>query len=627
MGMWPPWPPVSTAANKKFLVKAKEMKVEGFFDNDDQDGADRKEKVMAVEIGWKGGPKPGLATFYRQSSKRRKHMSREVIVKRGEPITWDDQFENIFSFPATSWDVSFTLLYKSKTETKLAEVGKVSLNLAEMASKMESLIEAKIPINFNVAGVAGEATLSMCFSFVEIRDSQDLAEIGRNSTESKYVEGTGDGDGSGDDNDRDGKEKEKQTSMEKVSGDDSDESAVFHSEGTPESELVAMAGSSSSSDSETRLDSEKKGGFFSWKRRRRSSYKPGKTKVEPLIKKTREDDDSKIDVDRQQKAGVAGDATLSKLEATGPSGGPEEQEESSTSGHWVEKELISRDGQSKLKASVFFASFDQCSGRAAGESACTALVAVITHWLQSNQDDMPTRSEFNRLIVEGSSEWRKLCDNGDLISRFPDKHFDLETVLQAGLRPISVLPEKSFIGFFDPEKFESLKGAMSFDQIWEEIISNADGDGPWIYIVSWNDHFFVLKVDAEAFYIIDTLGERLFEGCNQAYILRFDNTAVISAKVEREKVSSTEEIAGADPTEPENTSEEEIYRGKECCREFITRFLAAIQLRELGSEEKKEPVSYFDLHHRLQIEFNFTSLLSSTLSSTSSAANSTSSLF
>ena len=38
----------------------------------------------------------------------------------------------------------------------------------------------------------------------------------------------------------------------------------------------------------------------------------------------------------------------------------------------------------------------------------------------------------------------------------------------------------------------------------------------------------ILKVEADAYYIIDTLGERLYEGCNQAYILKFDSSTVIN---------------------------------------------------------------------------------------------------
>ncbi|KAF9607176.1 hypothetical protein IFM89_032398 [Coptis chinensis] len=139
-------------------------------------------------------------------------------------------------------------------------------------------------------------------------------------------------------------------------------------------------------------------------------------------------------------------------------------------GSWEHKEVVRHD-------------------RAAGESACTALVAVIVDWFQANQDLMPIRT------------------------RFPDKHFDLDIVLQAKIRPLTVAPEKSFIGFFHPDGmeeggFDFLHGAMSFDGICDEIsrtMSNCPSNGsPQIYIVTWNNHFFVLKVDLEAYYIIDT---------------------------------------------------------------------------------------------------------------------------
>ncbi|KAI8022769.1 Serine/threonine-protein phosphatase BSL3 [Camellia lanceoleosa] len=169
-----------------------------------------------------------------------------------------------------------------------------------------------------------------------------------------------------------------------------------------------------------------------------------------------------------------------------------EQTEPSTTGHWKEKELVSRDGQAKLKANVFFASFDQRSDKAAEESTCI--------------------------------------------------------------------------------------------------------------------------VDVNTYHIINTFGELLFEGCNQAYILRFDDAALIRGKVEKEGASS------------DQASEDEICSGKECCREFMKRFLAAIPLRELESEKKKELVSYFALYQRLQIEFNFTTSLSLSSSSLASSTNSTSSL-
>ncbi|KAL0462835.1 UNVERIFIED_CONTAM: hypothetical protein Slati_0171100 [Sesamum latifolium] len=101
------------------------------------------------------------------------------------------------------------------------------------------------------------------------------------------------------------------------------------------------------------------------------------------------------------------------------------------------------------------------------------------------------QSQFDSLIRDGSLEWRNLCEHDIYRERFPDKHFDLRPVLQAKVRDLCVASEKSFIGF------------------------------PSRCYGSWNDHFFILKVEADAYYIIDTLGERLHEGCNQAYILKF----------------------------------------------------------------------------------------------------------
>lgn len=282
---------------------------------------------------------------------------------------------------------------------------------------------------------------------------------------------------------------------------------------------------------------------------------------------------------------------------------------------------------------MFFASFDQCSNKAAGESACTALVAVIAHWLHLNPDTMPTRSEFDNLIVQGSQEWRKLCEIDAYMNNFPNKHFDLETVLCAGIRPISISHNDSFVGFFSPEKFESLKEAMSFDEIWDDInnktIDDDDEQQQRIYIVSWNDHFFVLKVDADAYYIIDTLGARLYEGCNQAYILRFDKSSLMYGKntiEEAEEDQETNQNDNDDDDDDEQQMKKMICRGKECCKVFMKRFLAAIPLQELEAEEKKGGFvsSYYSLHHRLQIELNLSYLLSSSSLSSSPFSSSSS---
>uniref|UniRef100_M0ZPF0 Uncharacterized protein n=1 Tax=Solanum tuberosum TaxID=4113 RepID=M0ZPF0_SOLTU len=267
----------------------------------------------------------------------------------------------------------------------------------------------------------------------------------------------------------------------------------------------------------------------------------------------------------------------------------------------------------KLQTEVFFASIDQRNERAAGESACTALVAVIADWLHSNPEEMPIKSQLDSLIREGSLEWRNLCENRTYRERFPDKHFDLETVVQAKVRPLSVVPEKSFIGFFHPEGiedegFDFLKDAMSFDNIWDEITKSVQ-DSPshgecFVYIVSWNDHFFILKVERDAYYIIDTLGERLYEGCNQAFILKFDRDTTIlqlpnTSQQSDEKPASTKKeqtdkkqainegkivsnntnekmeestVAFRDKV-PENEDEPSLVcKGKETCKEYIKSF-------------------------------------------------------
>lgn len=352
--------------------------------------------------------------------------------------------------------------------------------------------------------------------------------------------------------------------------------------------------------------------ILSWRKRKLSFKSPKANKGEPLLKKDyAEEGGDDIDFDRRQLS--SGDeSSYGWYKSDGSyatrSSDSEFGDDNFAVGSWEQKELVSRDGALKLQAQVFFASIDQRSERAAGESACTALVAVIAHWLLNNQEEMPNKSELYSLIREGSLEWRNLCEDKSYLEQFPDKHFDLETILQAKIRPLSVASEKSFIGFFHPEglegeNFDFLHGAMSFDSIWDEISRHED-DLPLVYIVSWNDHFFVLKVEQDAYCIIDTLGERLYEGCNQAYVLKFDKDTTISrlpeeAKASDDKSKETESSA-------EEPKDEIVCKGKESCKEYIKNFLAAIPIRELQEDVRRGFVASTPLHHRLQIEFHYT---------------------
>lgn len=386
-------------------------------------------------------------------------------------------------------------------------------------------------------------------------------------------------------------------------------------------------------------------------RKRKLSFRSPKSMGEPLLKKDNGEGGDDMDFDRWQ---LSSEEALSfgwhKVEEdsiANRSSVSEFGDDNFAVGCWEQRDIVSRDGHMKLQTQVFFASIDQRSERAAGESA--ALVAVLADWLQTNRDLMPIKSQFDSLIREGSLEWRKLCENETYRERFPDKHFDLETVLQAKIRSVSVVPGKSFVGFFHPDGmdeggFDFLHGAMSFDSIWDEIsragLQYASVDEPQIYIVSWNDHFFVLKVEPEAYYIIDTLGERLYEGCNQAYILKFDkdttiykqpdtthsaedkpaaNQQTISTTIEP-KLSNgphTNATPGSLESEAVNesnkpskfeSSEEIICRGKESCKDYIKSFLAAIPIRELQADIKKGLITSIPLHQRLQIELHFTHL-------------------
>ncbi|KAL2458437.1 hypothetical protein Fot_55707 [Forsythia ovata] len=407
----------------------------------------------------------------------------------------------------------------------------------------------------------------------------------------------------------------------------------------------------SSNVSEPSLMQNPKRSILPW-RKRKLSFRSPKAKGEPLLKKAYgEEGGDDIDFDRRQlspdESLLYGRHKVDEDSNANRSSVSEFGDDSFSVGSWEQKEVTSRDGHVKIQIQVFLASIDQRNEQAAGESACTALVAVIADWLQNNHDLMPIKSQFDSLIRQGSLEWRNLCENEIYRERFPDKHFDLETVLEAKTRALCVVPGKSFIGFFHPEgmegkNFDFLHGAMSFDNIWDEISrseSSGSGGESQVFIVSWNDHFFVLKVEADAYYIIDTLGERLYEGCNQAYILKFDRDTTIYRLPDT--TQSSEETPGGDkqtvaavesnnsntqqqvesmeglkegtpvtgPEDPITIEEEEVVcRGKESCKEYIKSFLAAIPMRELQDDIMKGLITSTPLHHRLQIEFHFTQL-------------------
>ncbi|KAK2392129.1 hypothetical protein QL285_065522 [Trifolium repens] len=529
---------------------------------------------------------------------------RFVTAVKDPSLVWDNRDLCVFDLVLKdSCHVAFNVLYGhsdvEESKGKMKVVGKVSMILGMEEMKTESNIQRKLPIRLKVNGLIIEATLSVSLRLLKHRSCDDVEPT---ITFENTV-----------------KSDKKDSIVGKVNyltcltkknnekfdeGDEnpyeSDGSPVFESDDSSNESTTSNSGSSSSnspkeprvtflsSDIKTSLDTlHRNRSFKGWK-----NFKTNTTKQQTFttsqIPFTKSDEFS-------PRSNLQGDASK-----------------------WETKYILSRDGKAKLKTNVFYASFDQRSEKASGESACTVLVALIAHWLHSNQG-IPTRPQFDNLITQGSSEWRKLCKNDYYSKLFPDKHFDLETVIDANLRPLIVLPQKSYTGFFSPEKFHCLEGVMSFDEIWNEISNNNVVDfEPRIYIVSWNDHFFVLKVEVDAYYIIDSLGERLFEGCQRAFALKFDDSCVMYGKkdlVDEEVNSTLKENGGVKSNLKGEESLEIVCRGKECCKEFIKQFLAAISVRELEKEEKKWCVSNPYLHRQLQIDFHFSTPLSSSTSS------------
>ncbi|CAI5463162.1 unnamed protein product [Closterium sp. Yama58-4] len=101
-------------------------------------------------------------------------------------------------------------------------------------------------------------------------------------------------------------------------------------------------------------------------------------------------------------------------------------------GQWERREVVSRDGTAQLCAPVFLATVDQCHASAAGEGACALLVAHIAAWVHAHgEGTLPGQAELDDLIRAGSADWRRLRALSDFHQRFPDGHFDLDTVLAA----------------------------------------------------------------------------------------------------------------------------------------------------------------------------------------------------
>ncbi|KAF2287434.1 hypothetical protein GH714_039889 [Hevea brasiliensis] len=622
MMRWRPWP---LSGPRKYEVRLVVRRMEGW--DLVLEGGEDKEKnsgKLTVEIRWKG-PKFALSSL-RRTVKRNFTKEVEVFGKENGVVEWDEEFQSLCTLSPQKenvfhpWEIAFTVFNGTNQgpKNKVPAVGTAMLNLAEYASTAEQKeLELSLPLLLPAGAAEPRPLLLISLSLLELRTVPEATEPLQRaivpvssppqsgetvSTEkdelsaikaglrkvkifTEYVSTR--------------RAKKACREEEEVKAGESDEikedstirksfsygtlayanyaggSFYFDMRKNGEDEdwvyysnRKSDVGCSHFEDltqtSEPSLLQSSKRSILSW-RKRKLSFRSPKAKGEPLLKKAYgEEGGDDIDFDRRQlssdDAGALGSHKADEDSSVNRSSVSDFGDDNFAVGSWESKEIISRDGHMMLQT-------------------------------ENNHDIMPIKSQFDSLIREGSLEWRNLCENETYKEQFPDKHFDLETVLQAKIRSLSVVPRKSFIGFFHPDgmdegRFDFLQGAMSFDNIWDEISGTGSGnpnnDGPQVYIVSWNDHFFILKVEPEAYYIIDTLGERLYEGCNQAYILKFDSNTVIRklpnvAQPSDEKTMGDQPIVAVD-VEPKNQQ----------------------------ADIKKGLMALTPLHHRLQIEFHYT---------------------
>lgn len=216
MGKWSPWQPEGT---RKVRVRFRRLRLEGlgaFAGRAEVDGhgaEQREEEAGAIflEVKWRG-PKQGLVRFPRAATRRTQVTARRLLT--GDAALEWDEGELIecacgFGGSFAPWEVSFKVLRVSSSwvmillsrvcvlsffsldwvsrrgrramtietgsnsqgdcaerKPRLAVIGKVSLNLAEMASKMESAVVKKLPISLQVAGDTCDATLMVSESDV-----------------------------------------------------------------------------------------------------------------------------------------------------------------------------------------------------------------------------------------------------------------------------------------------------------------------------------------------------------------------------------------------------------------------------------------------------------------------------
>ncbi|KAI5057719.1 hypothetical protein GOP47_0027734 [Adiantum capillus-veneris] len=695
---WRPRPPVLT---KKFKVTLKVQSLEGLNSVKDGNGQDVTMMMMMIEVKW-CGPKALPQCYQLGRSGQKTARTSEKGLEQGCIINWQQEFEHLCILTMATnqqtshylpFHIHFTII-QLETKAKTTVFGTASINLGQLApstqaEKMEHSVKLDVTSAEGQHEQVAILVVTVCFSEDQAPEKSLNLDCTRHSTLSclgrallcdQQIRGICEKKAkrmrkmvsfsarktSGEPEYSVCSGVEEASDIDSVAGSEGqkvrdEENKHLHSYGSLTVVNLVVEGALASL-TEVREDPSitptkaSRGAFIdkvsasesdqsihmrqllSWKRRRRISSLS--ERGEPLLRKAHSDtggDD--VDLVRQLSLTYTHDqgrdADCALLSSAAMSECLDCGELQFSVGCWEKRELVSRVGHMKLSTKVFFASIDQRSERAGGE-------------------------KFDTLIRQGSAEWRTLCADEVYMKKFPDQHFDLDSVLEAKIRPLGIVEGGTSVGFFKPEIensiFDFLHGAVLFDDIWEASIVEAEESQllkagetfePAVYIVSWNDHFFLLKVDKEAYYIIDTLGERLFEGCKQAYMICFDKETKLThqhrAEQEFEGTKKPQKATSSLQIDPKNGTDlptstnrpnespgsahqqqlhktaqddglsshleensEIEYTGRDACKEFIKGFFAALALKQLHKDIEKGLLGTSPLHKRLQIEFHRT---------------------
>ncbi|XP_076913893.1 uncharacterized protein LOC143572696 [Bidens hawaiensis] len=595
------WRFCSTSGTKHFKLHLKICELEGLvIDHVPNKDSYNMQVHVKLEIPRKGHV-PRIAV-------QKDHTYKQCVNPDGR-VTWNEDFEqscslDINSRSPRSWKIELEVHGIDVESNHKAEIlAKVKIDVTEFTTRSEKWV--KLPVNCHIGGVTHEAILKVKLDVIEVEKNHTKNTVHpvspthllpsllscvnfqiqnqsqtRNKMEMEMEKESCQSES----------EEETDQSYQRIKTIDLTRSRSMH-------ETIIYQGKEQTSSYEV-FEKHKLKRILSWNIRK-------KPKDAPLLNKANGEGGDDIDNARRtllsflkpQKDKVKGDVKDDEFMDSARF----------EVGKWEKKTVKSRDGKLELQTDIFMATIDQRSEKALGGGACTVIATIITDWLFKNPNALPLKCELDKLIRDGSREWRSLCEEETHKDKFLDQHFDLDTVIQAKIRPLEVVSEKSYVGFFKLENInesDHLQDAMSFDTIWDEIQSG-ESSSEGVYIVSWNDHFFVLKKEKNEIFIIDTLGERLTEGCDKAYILKFNEGSVIvnvppelkTSKVEPEKVIKENH-------EKEN-SPGFACKGTSCCKEFIKGFLAAIPLGELQNSVEKGINGNAPLHQLLQIEFHY----------------------